>query len=136
MVRTSLGWALLVGMLCIASFAAAQPSDSPPPKLPVLTQDQYSIYLACLEESSLASAKDANPLATVNELNTRWVKTVKQTSLKNLTMLQLTQVTDHSIRALAAQQFGKANLTGKVFREFATQTPTGCLTLAQSLVEP
>jgi hypothetical protein len=119
--------------MCSAALAAPS-SDSPPPSgLPVLTQDQASLYLACLEESSLGSAKDGNPLATVGTLNALWIKTVKHTSLKGLTMLQLVQVTDESIRALAALQFGNASLTGKVWKEFSTQTPAGCLTIAQSL---
>ncbi|GEM_PF-7030365 len=133
MVRKNVGIVIIASLISIASIAAAQSSESPPLKLPALTQDQYAIYLACLEESSLANAKDGNPLATVATLNTLWGSTVKKTSLKGLTMLQLAQVTDSAIRALSLQQFGTPGKTGKVFREFATQTPAGCLTIAESL---
>ncbi len=133
MSRNSLGFAFALSLMCSAALTAPS-SDSPPPAgLPVLTQDQASLYLACLEESSLASAKDGNPMATLGTLNMLWIKTVKHTSLKGLTMLQLLQVTDESVRALAALQFGNAGLTGKVFKEFGTQTPAGCLSIAQSL---
>lgn len=133
MLRNSLRFAFALSLICSAALAASS-SDSPSSAgLPVLTQDQASLYLACLEESSLGSAKDGNPMATVGTLNTLWIKTVKHTSLKGLTMLQLVQVTDESVRALAAQQFGNASLTGKVFKEFGTQTPAGCLSIAQSL---
>ncbi|HTW89368.1 MAG TPA: hypothetical protein VMD75_15330 [Candidatus Binataceae bacterium] len=133
MLRNSLGFAFALSLMCSAALAASSSDSSPPASVPVLTQDQASLYLACLEESSLASAKDGNPVGTLGALNTTWVKTVKHTSLKGLTMLQLVQVTDESVRALAALQFGNASLTGKVFKEFGTQTPAGCLSIAQSL---
>lgn len=133
MFRNYLGFVLVLSLMSSAALAAPS-SDSPSSsRTPILTQDQASIYLACLEESSLASAKDGNPMGTVNTLNALWVKTVKNTYLKGLTMLQLAQVTNESVRALAAQQFGNASLTGKVWKEFATQTAAGCLTIAQSL---
>jgi hypothetical protein len=133
MVGKNVGFAIIAGLIGIASIAAAQSSEPLPAKLPPLTQDQYAIYLACVEESSLGSAKDGNPLATAAKLNALWGSTVKKTSLKGLTMLQLAQVTDSAVRALAAQQFGNAGKTGKVFKEFATETPAGCLTIAESL---
>ncbi len=133
MFRNSLGFTLVLSLLCSAALGAPSSDSAPQPSVTNLTQDQAALYLACLEESSAASAKDGNPLATMGTLNALWIKTVKHTSLKGLTMLQLAQVTSDAVRSLAAQQFGKASLTGKVIKEFSTQTPAGCLSIAQSL---
>jgi hypothetical protein len=134
MFRKRLVFMLILSLVCTAAFAAPSSDNSAPqPAFPILTQEQAAVYLACLEESSTASAKDSNPLATLGNLNTLWIKTVKHTSLKGLTMLQLAQVTSSAIRKLAAQQFGKAGETEKVIAEFSTQTPAGCLSIAQSL---
>ncbi|HUY18839.1 MAG TPA: hypothetical protein VMV15_06390 [Candidatus Binataceae bacterium] len=133
MLRNCLGFVLVLSLLSSVALAAPPSDSAQPAALPILTQDQASIYLACLEESSLASSKDGNPLGAINKLNALWVKTVKHTSLKGITMLQLAQITDNSIRALAGVQFGNPSQTGKVWREFATKTPSECLTTAQLL---
>jgi hypothetical protein len=133
MFRNSLTITLLLSFLCSTAFGAPLSDVTPEAALPVLTQDQAALYLACLEESGAANAKDGNPMAQLKKLNALWSKTVKHTSLKGLTLLQLAQVTESSLRAMAEQQFGNPHAINKVLKEFSVQSPTGCLSLAQSL---